>query len=338
MEKIYFILIFLISILNLIFFIVVFFILKNNQLRINNQINLEKTSEIFNLENKIIENFKILSQEIQNKLSQEIENKQEKIIASTSKLEEVGKNLESSVLEIKSVKEILAGPKNRGYLGEVMLKEILKTLPSSFYKEQFSIGPYRVDYALKISDSIIPIDSKFPIQEFNSLFNQDEKNKQSIKKDLIKKIKNKIEEISQKYILPSTTKTDFAIMYLANESIYYELISDKDFEEIWDFARQKNVFLTSPKNFEFICSSLLLVIDKQETNKNIKQIIFNLRQLDKDLLELVQQFEKSYNQLRYSFSNFQEFERTLNRVISNYRSILKTEEIIEEKIKERSLI
>jgi mannosyltransferase OCH1-like enzyme len=63
-----------------------------------------------------------------------------------------------------------------------------------------------------------------------------------------------------------------------------------------------------------------------------------LHQLEKDLLELSQQFEKSYNQLRYSFSNLQEFERILNRFIINYRSLLKSEEKLEQKIKERSLI
>lgn len=337
MEKTYFILALGISLLNLLFFIVIFFILKNNQNKINSQISLEKNNEIFTLENKIIENFKILSKEIQNDLMRFID-RQDKIISSTSKIEELSKSLESSASEIKSVKEILAGPKNRGYLGEVMLKEIIKSLPSSFYEEQFSIGSNRVDYVLKLNDSIIPIEAKFPIQEFNSFFIQDDKNKQIMKKDLIKKIKNKIEEINEKYILPSITKTDFAIMYLANESIYYELISDKDFDEIWDFARTKNVFLASPKSFELICSSLLLVIEKQETSKNLKQIIFNLRQLDKDILELSQQFEKSYNQLRYSFINLQEFEKILTKFISNYKILTKKEEKLEQKINQRSLV
>jgi DNA anti-recombination protein RmuC len=127
-------------------------------------------------------------------------------------------------------------------------------------------------------------------------------------------------------------------MYLANEGIYYELLSDKDYNDVWDFAREKSVFLTSPKNFELICSSLLLVIRRQELGQNIQQILMNLNQLEKDLSDLNQQFEKSYNQLKYSFFNLQEFEKILNRFIINYRNLLKSEEKLEQKIQERSLI
>jgi AraC-like DNA-binding protein len=81
-----------------------------------------------------------------------------------------------------------------------------------------------------------------------------------------------------------------------------------------------------------------LVIRKQELGQNIQQILMNLHQLEKDLLELSQQFEKSYNQLKNSFSNLQEFERILNRFIINYHSLLRSEEKLEQKIKERSLI
>ncbi len=92
------------------------------------------------------------------------------------------------------------------------------------------------------------------------------------------------------------------------------------------------------KNFELICSSLLLIIRKQEFSRNIHQILANIHQLEKDLIELSQQFEKSYNQLRNSFVNLQEFEKILNRFIAHYRDLIKGEEKLEEKIAERSLI
>jgi len=241
-------------------------------------------------------------------------------------------------LEIRTFKEILAGPKNRGFLGEIMLEEIIKNLPSSYYEKQYPIGFERVDYVLKLNDLIIPIDAKFPVQNFNQILSNEEKNKQTLKKELIKNLKNKIEDIAKKYISPSKGTVEFALMYLANEGIYYELLSDKDYEEVWNFAREKSVFITSPKNFELICSSLLLVIRKQELGQNIYQILMNLHQLEKDLLELNQYFETLYKQLSNSFTNLQKFERILNRFIINYRSLLKSEEKLEQKIKERSLI
>jgi DNA recombination protein RmuC len=324
--------------------ILVYLLLKKDIEKLISQSKDSEAQKFLDLQNKIIESFSFLEnfknsivKEIQEYFNTTIE-KQEKIVETTSKIEELTRNLESSAIEIKTFKEILAGPKNRGFLGEIMLEEIIKNLPSSFYEKQYQLGFDRVDYVLKINDLIIPIDAKFPVQNFSQISNLDEKNKQSLKKELIRNLKNKIEDISRKYILPSRGTVEFALMYLANEGIYYELLSDKDYAEVWDFAREKSVFLTSPKNFELICSSLLLVIRKQELGQNIQQILMNLHQLEKDLLELSQQFETSYKQLKYSFSNLQEFERILNRFIINYRSLLKSEEKLEQKIKERSLI
>jgi len=324
--------------------IIIYFLLKKDIERLINQSKDSNTQKFLDLQNNIIESFSHLG-DFKNSIVKEIQEhfkttleKQEKIVETTSKIEELTRNLESNAIEIRTFKEILAGPKNRGFLGEIMLEEIIKNLPSSFYEKQYQLGSDRVDYVLKLNNIIIPIDAKFPVQTFSQIFDVDEKNKQSLKKDLIRNLKNKIEDIARKYILPLQGTVEFALMYLANESIYYELLSDKDYAEVWDFAREKSVFLTSPKNFEFICSSLLLIIRKQELGQNIQQILMNLHQLEKDLIELSQQFEKSYNQLRNSFSNLQEFERILNRFTINYRSLLKSEEKLEEKIKEKSLI
>lgn len=319
----------LLVVIFLLLYLIYFFKNKFNQ-EISNKNFLE-------LQNKIFENFNLLKQETLQHLGL-ITQKQEKFIESTSKIEELARHLETSSLEIKTVKEILAGPKSRGYLGEVMLKEILKNLPSSFYEEQFPIGFDRVDYVLKLNDSIIPIDSKFPVQNYNEIFRLQEKDKQALKKDLIRNLKSKIDDISRKYILPLKGTVEFALMYLANEGIYYELLSDKDYDEVWEYAREKSVFLTSPKNFEFICSSLLLVVRKQEFSQNIHQILANIHQLEKDLLELSQQFEKSFNQLKYSYDNLDKFAKILNRFIINFRSLIKSEQKLEEKIKEKSLI
>jgi DNA anti-recombination protein RmuC len=319
----------LLVVIFLLLYLIYFFKNKFNQ-EISNKNFLE-------LQNKIFENFNLLKQETLQHLGL-ITQKQEKFIESTSKIEELARHLETSSLEIKTVKEILAGPKSRGYLGEVMLKEILKNLPSSFYEEQFPIGFDRVDYVLKLNDTIIPIDSKFPVQNYNEIFRLQEKDKQALKKDLIRNLKSKIDDISRKYILPLKGTVEFALMYLANEGIYYELLSDKDYDEVWEYAREKSVFLTSPKNFEFICSSLLLVVRKQEFSQNIHQILANLHQFEKDLLELSQQFEKSFNQLKYSYDNLDKFAKILNRFIINFRSLIKSEQKLEEKIKEKSLI
>ena len=302
--------------------ILVYFLLKKDIEKLISQSKDSEAQKFLDLQNKILNPLLQITEKI-------------------AKLEEISKDIKSGSNDIKSLKEILAGPKNRGYLGETMLKEILKNLPSSMYEEQFPIGSYRVDYVLKLDDKVIPIDSKFSLQEFNNILSVEEKNKESLKKELIRKLKNQIESIAQKYISPEKGTTEFALMYLANEGIYYELLSDKVYNEVWDFAREKSVFLTSPKTFEIICSYLRLIVRKQELAKHFQQIYADLIQLEKNLPELKQQFETSYKQLNYSFDNFREFGKKLNKFISDYQSllnVLKSEEKLEQKIKERSLI
>lgn len=316
----------------LIGFFVLYYLLKKEIEKIYSDKAFDITNKITN---QLFENFNLLKSEVDKHLSQTVE-KQEKIIETTSKIEEVARTLESSKEEIKSFKEIFAGPKSRGYLGEIMIEEILKNLPNSFYEKQYPIGNERVDYVLKLNETLIPIDAKFPVQNFQNILNQNEK--QNIKKELIRNLKNKIDDISRKYILPSKGTVEFVIMYLANEAIYYELLSDKDYDEVWDFAREKYVFISSPKTFELMCSSLLQIIRKQQIGENIQLILNNLHQLEKDLIELGESFEKSYKQLKYSFDNLQQFERILNRFIFNYRQLVKKETQLEEKIKEKTLI
>lgn len=322
---------------NLIFilggFFLIYFLLKKEI----EKISLKKEEESFRLsdiQKTLMESFNLLKNEVSEHFKTTIE-KQSQIVETSSKLEEIARSLEAGAEEISSVKEILAGPKQRGYFGEIMLEEILKNLPSSFYEKQYPLGiGLKVDYVLKINNTIIPIDSKFPYHNFSNL----ENNKENLKKELIKNLKLKIEEISKKYITPSRGTVEFAVLYLANEGLYYEILSDKIYDEIWEFAREKSVFITSPKTFELICSSLLLTLRKQQLSENIKEVLDNLHQLEKDLNELEQKFETSYTQLNNSFKNLQEVSLKLIKFTNSFRNLIKTDRKLEEKIKERSLI
>jgi len=313
---------------------ILYYVLRKD---LENFINKNKENEFqkfLDLQNRINENFSSLKKEVENHLANTLQ-KQEKIMEYTFKIEELTRDIKLSTEEMKTLKEILTGPKERGFFGERMLEEILSKLPANLYEKQYKIGSDKVDFVIKVNNFLIPIDSKFPVANFKGIFSKEER--QNVKKDLIKRLKLEIENISKKYILPSKGTVEFALMYLANEAIYYELLSDKDFDEVWEYAREKSVFITSPKNFEIVCSSLIFFSSRQQISENINQILTNLHQLEKDLIELADQFEKSYNQLRYSFLNIQEFERILNRFIFNFKSLIKKEEKIEEKVKEKIL-
>jgi DNA anti-recombination protein RmuC len=120
-----------------------------------------------------LEKLSVLFQELRKELEtrlettqKEIQDKLEKSVERTAKIEEVARVLENYSGDLRNLKEVLAGTKTRGALGEKTLEEILKELPNSVYERQFRIGLNIVDFVLKINDTIIPIDSKFPYSSY----------------------------------------------------------------------------------------------------------------------------------------------------------------------------
>lgn len=294
------------------------------------------------LEKKFIEKEKEDSlnifQNLLNDLRKDMVEKLESSLTTTAKTEEILRIVENYVNELIGLKQILAGPKSRGILGEKILEDILKELPNKAYEIQYPIGFNKVDAVLKINDFIIPIDAKFPYSnyiKFLEVHTKEEKEK--LKKELIRDIKNYIESISKKYVEPLRETVEFAIMYIPAEGLFYEIL-DKDYSEIWEFAKEKSVFITSPKTFEVISASIVLSLKKQEFAKNVKEIIFNIIQLEKDLIEIESKFETTYKQLNNSFNNLQELSRMLNRFIINYKNLLSLEKRLNEKVKSKSLI
>lgn len=314
---------------------IVYFYKEINEIKKKKEedLNLEdKLLNFFqNLETGIFQKFNLLKDELNKRFFETIEREQ-KFLETSTRLEELAKSLSLSLEETKEIKNILSGPKERGFFGEIMVEEILKNLPNSYYEKQYRLGFDQVDYVLKFNDKLIPIDAKFPYQKLKEI-----NDKNQLKKEIINNLKSKIESVSRKYIQPYKNTVDFAIIYLANEGLYYEILSDKTYDEIWEFAREKSVVLTSPKTFEILISSLLLAFKKQEMAQNLTYLLEEISQIEKDLRYLEESFEKAFNQLNNGLKNLHEFSRNLIKLSASLKNILqfKNKNL---KIKERSLI
>jgi len=321
-------------------FLIIYFLLKKEIEKIKEPEG-QKFLDLQNIQNIIIDNIRKNFLDFQNEISKNFTSLREeaiqshqKIESSSSKVEELARIVENRLQEIGSIKEIFAGPKSRGILGEKLLEDILKELPNKAYELQYPIGSKIVDAILKINNKIIPIDSKFPYNNYIKLLNTDsEQEKDQIRKDLIKHIKNYIEDIKIKYIEPIKETTEFAIMYIPVEGLYYEILHKK-YGDIWKHAKENQVAITSPKTFEILIANLSLLLKEQEFVKNFKEIWSNILQLEKNLSVIEEKFEITYKQLNNSFNNLHELSRLLNRFITSYRNLLK----LEEKIREKSLI
>ena len=135
------------------------------------------------------------------------------------------KQVQATVKDVSTFQEIFKSPKLRGQWGEASLEHILaQHFPKELYKIQylFSSGE-QVDAVLKLpNDLVLPIDSKFPSENFDKMVKANtEIEKDFFKKSFLEDVKNRINEIAAKYILPAEATTEFALMYIPAEAIYY---------------------------------------------------------------------------------------------------------------------
>lgn len=170
-------------------------------------------------------------------------------------IEETSKHIQEIGKDITSLQNILQAPKPRGNLGEYLLKELLnQILPKKHFEMKYSFrNGTQVDAIIKLGNGIIPVDSKFPLESFQRLIEANEGDiKGRSKREFITNIKNKINEIADKYINPDEGTFDFAMMYIPAENVFYEIIitdnlTDKKYE-IFNYALSKHVIPVSPNS------------------------------------------------------------------------------------------
>lgn len=185
---------------------------------------------------------------------------------SIGEISEIGKSM-------KDLQQFLASPKLRGGLGEQVLKELLEQcLPKQAFQLQFSFkGGVKVDAAIKTSSGIIPIDSKFTMENFKKMMaTETEKDRDSFRRVFVTDVKDRIDEISKKYILTDEGTVDFALMYVPSESVYYEIVNEES--DLMTYAYKRRVMPVSPSTFYAFLRSILLSFEGQKIAAEVKTI------------------------------------------------------------------
>jgi DNA recombination protein RmuC len=213
-----------------------------------------------------------------------------KLSKASEQIYEVGKN-------IATLQEILQPPKLRGGLGEQFLGELLsQILPPEFFtlQYQFSSGE-RVDAAVRVGEKLVPIDSKFPLDNFRRIIEcKTEEERKTFQKVFYKDVKKHIDDIASKYIVPKEGTYDFALLYIPAENVYYETITkDESFGEekgILNYALNKKVIPVSPNSFYAYLQVIILGLKGLKIEEHAKEIQTLLVGLGKDLKEFQEDF------------------------------------------------
>lgn len=175
--------------------------------------------------------------------------------------------------DIRRLSEVLASPKARGNFGEEMLENMLaQVLSREFYQSQhrFKNGEV-VDFIVRVGDKILPIDSKFSMENFR-LYKEarEDDAAENLKRAFLRDVRKRIDEINKKYILPQEGTFDFALMYIPSEGVFQEAQSD---DATIIYARNKKVHFVSPNSLYYYLQIILIGLRGQQINDAAEQIM-----------------------------------------------------------------
>ncbi|MFH1560822.1 MAG: DNA recombination protein RmuC [Chloroflexota bacterium] len=212
----------------------------------------------------------------------------------------------------QSLKDLLQAPKLRGTYGEVILEEMLaRVLPVGIWERQYSIsGGEKVDCVVKFKDVVVPIDAKFPRDDYMRYMDAESLEEKANHWSAFEEaVRRQIASIQTKYIKPESGTTEFALMFIPSEAIYYETIAEKnhlgDPSRIQEYAQDHHVFPVSPNTFYAFLQVVVLSI------RNV-EIISSAKKLQQGLAELQKSFD-------FFHSRYEEIGRRIAQASEAYR-------------------
>lgn len=244
------------------------------------------------------------------KINEEANKRIEEITKKLTQIDETNKQIKDIWGQLEWLEKILKNPKQRWNLWEYFLSELLENVfTTDQYKLQYTIEPaWIVDAALFIGWKIIPIDSKFPQENYERLIaSEDEYSIKKYSSDLKKDLKNRIEETS-KYILPENGTTDFAFMLIPAEGLYYDIFINKVWnikvKNIIEHAFSKKVIICSPSSFYAYLQTVLQWMKALQIEEKAKEIQKYVIKLQKDLNTYEELFWKLWNSLWATINHY----------------------------------
>lgn len=329
MNTVLIILLSIFSILLVVVLISIFILIskKNNPEKKGEDIGLKLILEQINelnrtVDNKIGENSKRMHDSLEKQSTESFKIIRD-ITEKLTRLDETNKQVVSFADQLQNLQDILKNPKQRGILGEYYLETLLKNvLPVGSYQMQFSFADGTiVDAVVFVKDRIIPIDSKFSLENYNRLI--EEKNpaeKERLEKLFKEDLKRRIDETA-KYVKPGEGTMDFAFMFIPHEAIYYDLLISQvgavkvNTRDLVEYAfKEKHVIIVSPTSFLAYLQTVLQGLKALQIEESAKDIKKNVESLQKHLRSYQEYQEKLGNALATTVNHFNSSNKEFKKI------------------------
>ncbi len=224
-----------------------------------------------------------------------------------TKLDETNRQVVNFADQLQRLQDILKNPKQRGVFGEYYLETLLKNaFQPNQYEMQYKLGRDEktgkeliADAVLFLGDKMIPIDSKFSLENYNRIAEEtDPGRREELEKTFKQDLKNRIDETA-KYIRPDLNTTEFAFMFIPAEGIYYDLLVNTvgtikmNTRDLIDYAvNEKHVHIVSPTTFYVTLQSMWQGMNAYKIQESTKEILKNVGTLQRHLLTYEEYMKK----------------------------------------------
>lgn len=261
-----------------------------------------------------------------------------------TKLDETNKQVISFTDQLQKLQDILKNPKQRGILGEYYLENLLKNvLPPGSYQMQYAYkNGTIVDAAVFVKDKVIPVDSKFSLENYNRILQAtDDAERERLEKLFKQDLKARIDETS-KYIQPSENTMDFAFMFIPAEAIYYDLLVNQvgavkiSTQDLIEYAfKEKHVIIVSPTSFLAYLQTVLQGLRALQIEESAKEIRQRVEQLGKHMLNYEEFLSKLGNQLGTTVNTYNTAYKEFIKIEKDVIKIAGGEAQLEQKVLEK---
>ncbi|MDO8592220.1 MAG: DNA recombination protein RmuC [bacterium] len=254
-----------------------------------------------------------------------------------TKLDETNKQVINFSAQLQNLQDILKNPKQRGVLGEYFLEETLKNvLPPNSYQMQYGFKDGTiVDAVVFVKEKIIPVDSKFSLENYEKILNcPDAASKEKLEKLFKFDLKNRIDETS-KYIKPAEKTMDFAFMFIPSEAIYYDLLINKvgavqiNTRDLIEYAfKERHVIIVSPTSFLAYLQTVLQGLRALQIEESAKDILINVQKLGKHILSYDEFMKKlgtsmcaTVNHYNNAYKEFTKIDKDVVKIVGSEKSV-----------------
>lgn len=271
------------------------------------------------MDNRMSESSKQMHETMRNQLGESSKLIRE-ITEEITSVKEIGRETGKFAEQLKSLQDILKNPKQRGILGEYYLETVLKNvLPPGMFKMQHPfLNGEIVDAAVYVNDKIVPIDSKFSLDNYNRYIHAEGAERITLEKAFVNDLKTRITETA-KYIRPEEGTMDFAFMFIPSEGIYYDLLTnavgaDEEENLIQRAAGKYKVIIVSPTSFLAYLQTVMQGLKALQIEKQAEEIQKRVGELGKHIGSYEEYYRKLGVALGTAVSHYNSGYKELGKV------------------------